>query len=206
MKLKTSTLQGEGQIFRALELLGVLLGQRTSDHVSLVICGGSALIALELIPRTTKDVDVVAILEGDRLISAETMPNVLVEPARLVALELALPEDWLNPGPASILNENLPNQGFPSGFQDRLTRRDFGPALSVYLASRYDLIYFKLYAAVDQGGPSRHFTDLVDLKPTDDELLAAVAWARLHDPSSAFLDTVRSMLAKMERTDVLSKL
>jgi hypothetical protein len=206
MKTPSNKLASDVQIFRTLELLGVLLGQRTTDHVSLVVCGGSALIALGLIPRTTKDVDVVAILEGERLVSASKMPSALVESARLVALELNLPAEWLNPGPASILNESLPNHGFPSGFQDRLTRLDFGPALSVYLSSRHDLIHFKLYAAADQGGPSRHFTDLVDLKPTDDELLAAVAWARRHDPSSAFLDTLRSMLANMERSNVLSRL
>jgi hypothetical protein len=87
MKTPSNKLASDVQIFRTLELLGVLLGQRTTDHVSLVVCGGSALIALGLIPRTTKDVDVVAILEGERLVSASKMPSALVESARLVALE-----------------------------------------------------------------------------------------------------------------------
>ncbi|MCX6567328.1 MAG: hypothetical protein NTW38_13060 [Candidatus Aminicenantes bacterium] len=206
MKKPRNNLERADQVYRVFDLLGVLLSQRTSDHISLVVCGGSALISLGLVSRATKDVDVVALLDRGTLVSAETMSPVLIESAHLVSLELGLPEDWLNSGPTSILNENLPNQGFPVGFQDRLTRRDFGPVLSVYFISRYDQIHFKLYAAADQGGPSSHLIDLVGLKPSDDELLAAVAWARLHDVSPAFLETVRSMLDAMERRHVLARL
>jgi len=203
--MQPKSLENERYLLRALELLGALLEQRTSNHISLVICGGSALMALGLIPRATQDVDVVALLNGGKLVSAVPLPGALIEPARLVAQELALPADWLNAGPASIFDESLPNQGFPRGFQSRLTRRDFGSVLSIYLVSRYDQIHFKLYAAVDQGGPSPHLTDLVSLNPTDEELIAAVEWARLHDTSDGFMGTVRSMLGAMERINVISR-
>lgn len=50
----------------------------------------------------------------------------------------------------------------------------------------------KLYAAADDIGPtSRHFTDLLALRPTQEELDAAVAWIRgTQDPSAAFSGTL----------------
>jgi hypothetical protein len=190
------------QLIRAFDILGSLLNYRTSDHIALVVCGGSALIAQGLVFRTTKDVDVVALLDGERLISAEKLSDSLIESSRLVALELGLPDNWLNSGPASVFNEDLPNQGFPAGFQTRLTRRDFGPILSVYFVSRYDQIHFKLYAAVDQGGPSLHLADLIALNPSVEELVAAVSWAKLHDVSPGFIATVISMLRAIGRSNV----
>jgi hypothetical protein len=199
-------LEGTALLNRVFSLLGILLQRRTSSPMCLVVCGGSALIALDLIPRATKDVDVVCLIEAGKLVPSTKLPSVLMHVAELAALELGLPKNWLNSGPASLLNDSLPNQGLPLGFQDRLIRRDFGPVLSIFLLSRVDQIYFKLFAAADKGGPSVHFTDLVGLKPTDDELVDAVAWARLHDPSPAFLDTVRAMLRAMERAHVVHRL
>jgi hypothetical protein len=63
----------------------------------------------------------------------------------LVARDFSLPAEWLNSGPTGLLEF-----GLPDGFADRLQRRDYGEGLVVYLASRYDQIHFKLYAAVDQ--------------------------------------------------------
>jgi hypothetical protein len=199
-------LESEDQFNETLELLGALLAQRTSERLSLVVCGGSALIALGLVPRATKDIDIIAFIDGGRLVFASAMPSVLQESANLVAHEKGLPSDWLNLGPASLYNEDLPNWGFPAGFQVRLTRRDFGPVLSIYLVSRTDQIFLKLYAAVDKGGPSQHLTDLVSLNPSDEELVKAAKWAMLHDPSKAFLDTVRSMLTVMEKPDVAARI
>jgi hypothetical protein len=199
-------LEGGALLNLVFNLLGTLLQQRTSNPIGLVICGGSGLIALDLIPRATKDVDVVCLIEAGRLVPSTELPRVLTEAAELAALELGLPEDWLNSGPASLFNDALPNQGLPPGFQDRLIRRDFGPVLSIFLVSRVDQVYFKLFAAADKGGASTHFTDLVGLRPTDDELVDAVAWARLHDPSPAFLATVRAMLTAMERAHVVHRL
>lgn len=54
------------RINAAFKLLGELLEKRTSVHMSLVICGGSALIALGLASRATKDVDIVARLNFTR--------------------------------------------------------------------------------------------------------------------------------------------
>jgi hypothetical protein len=84
--------------------------------------------------------------------------------------------DWLNAGPASLLD-----LGLPEGFLQRAQRRSYGEALTVLFASRTDQIHFKLYAAVDQGA-GWHFADLQALEPTEPELQAA-RWSRTHDPS-----------------------
>lgn len=206
LNLNGTSFDGEASLNRVFELLGVLLEHRTSSHLNLVVCGGSALIAIGLVARATKDVDVVCLIEGGSLVSSTKLPSVLTEAAKLATLELGLSDDWLNSGPASILDEDLPNQGLPPGFQNRLIRHDFGPVLSVFFLSRIDQIYFKLFAAADKGGPSIHFTDLARLRPTDDELVDAVVWARLHDPSVAFLDTVQAMLKAMGRAHVIHRL
>lgn len=67
----------------------------------------------------------------------------------------------------------------------RATSRHWG-GLVLHLASRLDQIFFKLYAAVDQGPRSKHFEDLRRLVPSRDELVAAARWARTHDPSEGF--------------------
>jgi hypothetical protein len=93
---------------------------------------------------------------------------------------LALPIDWLNPGPASLLD-----LGLPAGFGERAHVRHYG-TLEVLLADRFDEIHFKLDAAVDQGPRSKHFADLQALQPSRDELMSAARWARTHDPSEGF--------------------
>jgi hypothetical protein len=60
------------------------------------------------------------------------------------------------PGPTELLRF-----GLPDGFVDRLQRRDFGEGLVVYLASRYDQIHFKLYAAVDQGPGKQRYAQVL---------------------------------------------
>ncbi len=60
-----------------------------------------------------------------------------------------------------------------------------------WLADRFDMICFKLYAAVDQGPRTRHLQDLIELRPDPDELLSAARWTLTHDPSPGY----RSLLA-----------
>jgi len=136
---------------------------------------------LGLIVRATKDVDVVARLDKDRLVPADPLPVALADAVAAVADDLGLAENWLNPGPAALLDF-----GLPDGFVDRCVRRSFG-GLEARIASRYDQIHFKLYAATDQGPRSKHVGDLRQLSPKREELLAAARWCRTHDPSEGFL-------------------
>ena len=162
------------------------------ERYELVIIGGSGLLALGLIERSTRDVDVVALRSGERLDKAEPMPAALQIARDRVARDFSLPNSWLNPGPTELLD-----LGLPDGFIERLKRRDYGAGLSVYLASRYDQIHFKLYALVDLG-PGKHEQDLRALDPTDAELLAAARWTRTQDPSEGYLQMLDHTLTYLE--------
>lgn len=183
---------------RAEELLRALGEQLAArdERFELVVVGGSALLALGLVERTTKDVDIVALRSDAGLDNADPLPEGLRAAGALVARDFGLPADWLNPGPAGLLTF-----GLPEGFVDRLTRRDYGPGLVVYLASRYDQIHLKLYAAVDQG-PGKHESDLRALEPTEAELLAAARWSRTQDPSEGYARILRGALESFGVEDV----
>jgi hypothetical protein len=180
---------------RLLSALGeqvAALGQR----FELVVVGGSGLLALGLIERSTRDVDLLALRAGDELGSAKPLPAALEAARDRVARDFSLPADWLNPGPTDLLEF-----GLPEGFIDRLERRDYGDSLTAYFASRYDQIHFKLYALVDQG-PGKHEADLRALSPTEEELLTAARWSRSHDPSEGYVQVLRDVLAHLGVRDV----
>ena len=151
--------------------------------------GGSALLALELVTRPTKDVDVVALREHDALRTAAPLPTLLATARERVARDFGLPPDWLNGGPTGLLDF-----GLPDGFLGRAERRDHGAALTAWYASRLDQIHFKLYATVDQG-PGKHEADLRALNPTTEELLTAALWTRTHDPSEGYRSVLEQVLA-----------
>lgn len=173
----------------AHELLAALEEQVGAAGLTydLVVVGGSALLALDLVQRATRDVDVVALVGVDGLISAVDLPDGLLVARNRVARDLGVPEDWLNNGPAGMLR-----LGLPSGFEQRWETREYGPGLTVRWASRLDQIHLKLYAAVDQAG--KHLRDLEALDPQLDELIAAAKWAREHDPSEGFVSPLREAL------------
>jgi hypothetical protein len=154
---------------QALELLGELLEEGKAAH-EIVVIGGGGLVLLNLIDRATRDIDVVALFEGGTYQTSEPLPPVLKQAIKEVALVLNLDEDWVNAAPTDLLRH-----GLPEGFQKRVVVRQY-KALTVQLASRYDQIHFKLYAAVDQGPRSKHFVDLKRLQPNVEELIAAARW------------------------------
>jgi hypothetical protein len=195
---------GEADLERALDALAFRLKENDAGPYSLVVCEGSALILTGAVPRTTKDVDVVALMEDGRLASPQPLPEDLLQAVREVAADEDLMEDWLNNGPSKDPQMGLYQGGLPQGFGDRLSRRDFGDRLSVFFISRIDQIFFKVYASVDRGG--YHVDDLHALKPSTDELVAAVDWARSHDPSDGFLMMTRSMLKQIGYPDAAERL
>lgn len=162
-------------IERALELLGQRLGYMGAPPTLLLVGGGAALNLLGLVTRTTKDVDVIALVHprssGVTLEKADPLPAYLREASEQVARDLGLPLHWLNPGPTSLL----------------------------------DQIHLKLYAAVDQRG-GRHLADLLELRPTADELLAAARWAKTHDPSPGFHQELVGLLKQISHDDVAEQL
>jgi hypothetical protein len=173
------------------QLLNALSEQLTArgESYTLAVVGGSALLALGLISRPTRDVDILAIVENHELISAQPLPAALLDAAHTVARDFGLPDEWLNPGPTSLLY-----LGLPDGFYRRAQHRIYGPGLEILFASRIDQIHLKLYATVDQG-TGKHLEDLEVLRPSGQELLDAARWSRSHDPSEGYLSILERVLA-----------
>jgi hypothetical protein len=178
-----------------LAAIGEQLAARGA-HAELVVIGGSALLAVGLISRPTRDVDIVALLAEQKLVDPRPLPGELVAARDQVARDFGLPENWLNAAPADLLD-----LGLPEGFVERLERRDYGDSLTVHFASRFDQIHFKLYAMADQGA-GKHEADLRALSPTRAELLAAARWTRTHDPSEGFHEQLLAALAYLGMEDV----
>jgi hypothetical protein len=182
---------GRAQLETALTALGELLAAREL-HYEVVLVGGGNLILRELIARpTTKDLDILGTRTANGVAQIRPMPEPLRDAVIDVGRAFGLADDWLNTGPDSLLD-----LGLPEGFSERLERRDFG-GLVAWLAGRFDMVCFKLYAAVDQGPRSRHFQDLRELEAERDDLLVAARWATSHDPSPGFrsllIDTLRGL-------------
>lgn len=175
-------------------MLGQLLRERGLRYELLAI-GGGALQLLGLIARPTRDIDVVALVDDGSLVSVAALPGPLQRAVEDTAKVLQLPSEWFNPGPRSLMDLGLPN-----GVLERAHRREWG-GLVLHLADRSDQIFFKLYAAVDQGPRSKHLEDLRRLEPTADELRAAAAWAQTHDPSEGFADELRRALRDLGVVD-----
>ncbi len=185
---------GSDQLDSALNLFSELLQFHGSEPVELIVCGGSALIALNLVPRTTRDVDILALRSGSILIAPEPLPELLVETAKEVQHALGLPADWFNNDPSA--NEgSLFQMGLPEGLESRLTTKRYGAILSVSFIGRIDQVYFKLWAAVDRGG--YHIDDLLKLNPTENELVAAALWTMEKDVSEGYQIVLKQLLTHL---------
>lgn len=167
--------------------------------ISLVVCGGTALAALGLVSRTTKDVDVLGSLEKGRVRKIGRFPDWLGAAAAKVAVDFDLPADWLNLGPESQLDTGLP-RGLPA----RLEKKSYGGRVTVYFISRLDQIHFKLYASLDRGG--YHVQDLFRLEPTKSELLRAGRWVLTQDVSPGFREILLSFLKQHGHEDLAEKI
>lgn len=190
-----SNIENQEQAERLLSALSEQLAAAGACF-ELVVIGGSGLLALGEIERSTRDVDLVALRNGDELGPAKPLPDPLCRAAARVARDFGLDETWLNGGPTSLLDF-----GLPDGFLERLDSRSYGEALVVHFASRYDQIHFKLYAMVDEGGPGKHEQDLRALAPSEAELLAAARWSLTHDTSGAYRETLLQALQHLAVTD-----
>jgi hypothetical protein len=159
--------------------------------LSLVVCGGTALAALGLVMRTTKDVDVLGMVidtpNGLVIQKITEFPVWFAEAADKVGRDFDLPENWLNLGPASQIES-----GLPEGFVERLVRKRYGEYLTIFFISRIDQIHFKLYAAVDRD--EYHVEDLKALRPTNEEIETAAKWVIPQDVSAVFKSLLKDFL------------
>ncbi|GAH57433.1 unnamed protein product, partial [marine sediment metagenome] len=121
---------------KALKLLSDRLKLNNAPSYNLIVCGGSALIAANLISRRTKDVDIVAL--GDEalnLIDPEPLPDELLKAAKQVGDTLGLKEGWLNNEPSQGEN-GLFKHKLPKGLVSRLMKKEYGKKLKVYFVDR----------------------------------------------------------------------
>ncbi len=169
------------QLLAYLGELGRVYEELDGPPIELGICGGASLILTNLIDRATKDIDI---------LFPTPWPNELTEAARIVSRLFGLPEDWINAGPDVITS-----MGLPEKFRTRATIMTFGSRLTACFASRYDQIFFKVYAAADRAG--YHVDDLLALHPTPEEILAAARWCRSHDTSDGFKTILINMLEQL---------
>ncbi len=183
----------------ALEVLGQTLASRGSAY-EIVAVGGGSLLLLGLIDRATADLDVVALVDDSRYVKPRDLPAPLLEAARDSAEVIGIRPDWLNLGPADLLDF-----GLPAGFAGRTQTRRYG-SLLIHLAGRLDQIYLKLYAATDQGPRSKHFQDLIALRPSPDELLEGGQWAITQDPSPGFRQELIGALIALGVDDAADRL
>ncbi len=157
-----------------LDAVGAHL-EATGATVAIVVVGGAALALRGWVPRTTHDVDVIALGGEAGKLAPPRLPEALLRAVERVARDFNLPEQWLN---ASVGAQW--RSGLPDGLGDDLEWRTFR-ALRVGLAGRASLIALKLFAAADKGPASVHAQDLLVLAPTDEELTQASAWVLTQD-------------------------
>ena len=164
---------------RTHELLSALSEQLAlrGSRVELVVIGGSALLAVGLTVRTTRDVDVVALRSGDTLVRPQPFPDALVDARDRVARDFDLPEGWL-----TRVRWTCSTSAFPLGFSRGWNVASTATRWSCISQAGSTRIHFKLYAMADQTA-GKHESDLVALEPTRDELIVAARWTRTHDPS-----------------------
>ncbi|MFO7866170.1 MAG: DUF6036 family nucleotidyltransferase [Candidatus Aminicenantes bacterium] len=175
----------------------------SGSPVSLVVCGGTALFALGLILRTTKDIDVLGTVSkehGHILIKKiNKFPKYFVDASKEVQKDFRLPGGWINKGPTSQVDS-----GLPQGFEKRLVKKQYGNYLSIYYISRLDQIHFKLYASVDRNG--YHVDDLFKLKPTQQEIEDAAKWVLTQDVSIGFKTNLIDFLRKHGYEDISKRI
>jgi hypothetical protein len=67
----------------------------------------------------------------------------------------------------------------------------------VYFISRFDQVHFKMFAAMDPRDGTRHLSDLLDLKPQEDEVRAAISWLVGRKASAEFKAALRQVLERI---------
>ena len=179
---------------KALQLLGKLLAIHKREPFWLVICGGSALLARQIISRSTHDVDVLALrdLEGG-VDLAYPLPEALKQSAGQVAEELDLEPDWLNRA-ASLHFPDL--RLLPASLWQELDTRVYSDFLKVSFVTRNGQILLKLYAALNRA-QARDFDDLSALSPDSTETANALRWLLTKLPVLTHRDQLPALLTHL---------
>lgn len=155
-------------------------------HFEFIIIGGAALNILDISSRKTRDVDCL-----DPEIPADIKK--LSQKFSQERLDLNLDEDWLNNGPQSLKID------LPKNWRLRTIILLNGRSLIIKSLGRSDLLKTKLFAYCDRTTPD--FEDLIELKPSRDELSESIGWVKERDQNVSWpkhvetaFDTLRKAL------------
>lgn len=175
---------------RALEALGAHL-EVAGSSIGVLIVGGAALALRGWVPRTTHDVDILAMADQPGVhaqLKPPVFPEVLELAVARVARDFGLPQHWFN---AEVGMQW--HSGMPATVNQDVEWHRYG-GLTVGLAGRQTLITLKLYAAADQGPRSVHAQDLIALAPTDEELADARQWVIQQDALEEYAQIVDGVI------------
>lgn len=195
---KHTIFSGKKNIEEALKQLNAKIVYAELPSLRLVSCGGASLNIMGWVDRSTSDVDILCeatIGRGGkvRLEARKTLTPQLKKLIAEVGQELGLQEEWLNLGPALLMNF-----GLPTGIEQRLQPKSFGEGLTLFIISRLDQIHFKMYAAMNPKERSEiHLSDLLELGPSVEEARAAVRWLSKRKHSSAFKKKLKEVLDRI---------
>ena len=184
------------EIDRALTELGRQLARLDSSEVRILCGGASALCMLEILSRSTMDVDALAILgKGGALTKIRRFPKELEMAIRRTATTLGLDESWFNASAMELLR-----LGLPKGVVSRSARhrKQYGPCLTVQFLDRLDQVALKLFASMDPVRFRRHLEDLVSMKPKAKEIDHALDWMLGWKTSPAFRKRLSSILLGLD--------
>ncbi|MCI0748546.1 MAG: DUF6036 family nucleotidyltransferase [Verrucomicrobia subdivision 3 bacterium] len=132
-----SEFSGKSDIEEALKRLNAKMVYADLDLVELVSCGGASLNLMGLVSRSTSDVDIICAVKVGARGKIRLVPGAILSPRfdELVAevgRELGIKEEWLNFGPAPLVDF-----GLPRGLVKRLKRRSYGRCLALHIIAAW---------------------------------------------------------------------
>ena len=188
------------EIEAALGELGRQMALRDASHLTILCCGAAALCAVDVLTRSTLDVDAVgAVNSGDQVVPIEAFSKETSAAIAATAQKLGLTDDWFNLEASAILR-----RGLPEGAARRSGKHEktFGPCLTVRFMDRLDLVALKMFAAIDPAKGRRHLEDLVAIDPSRDEIRHGLKWMCAWQSSAQFKVALRNLAAAFDCGDI----
>ena len=120
---------GKQGIEEALKRLNAKMVYAGMEPLELVSCGGASLNLMGWVSRSTSDVDIICAAQLSakgmvKLKPKRPLPPQFIALVAEVGRELGLKEEWLNFGPAPLVEF-----GLPLGLERRLKRKSYGRCL-----------------------------------------------------------------------------
>ncbi len=184
----------------ALGELGRQMALHDAGHMAVLCCGAAALCALDVLSRSTLDVDAIGAVNSEgllvpmRVFSPETAAAVAA-----TAQKFGLTDHWFNLEASAILDRGLP-EGAVRRSGDHV--KTFGPCLTVRFLDRLDLIALKMFAALDPAKGRRHVEDLVAINPSREEVRHGLRWMSTWTASPQFKAALHNLAEAFDCGDV----